>query len=172
MEFGQPFPSPGDLPNPGIEPRSPTLQVDSLPAEISGKLFGYQQIFKDLSWREWQLAYVKSQLVKNPPANAGDITDIGSIPGSRRSPGEENGNPLQYSCPGNPMNRGAWQATVHGISKELDMNERTHTLGKNGNQHMLNLGSVYTIILHTNLLLELDLLLQLDVSVTECLSRV
>ena len=70
------------------------MQVDSLPAEISGKLFGYQQIFKDLSWREWQLAYVKSQLVKNPPANAGDITDIGSIPGSRRSPGEENGNPL------------------------------------------------------------------------------
>ena len=52
----------GDLPNPGIEPRSPTLQADSLPAEISGKLFGYQQIFKDLSWREWQLAYVKSGL--------------------------------------------------------------------------------------------------------------
>ena len=42
---------------------------------------------------------------------------LGSIPGSRRSPGEENGNPLQYSCLENPMDRGAWQATVHGIAK-------------------------------------------------------
>ena len=54
-------------------------------------------------------------VVKNPPANAGDM---GSIPGSRRSPGEENGNPLQYSCRGNPMDRRAWQATIHGIEKK------------------------------------------------------
>ena len=53
-------------------------------------------------------------MVKNPPANAGDMV---SIPGSGRSPGEENGNPLQYSCLGNLMDRGAWQATVHGITK-------------------------------------------------------
>ena len=51
-------------------------------------------------------------VVKNPPANAGDIIDMGSIPGSGRSPGEENGNPLQYSCLENPMDREAWQVTV------------------------------------------------------------
>ena len=54
---------------------------------------------------------------KNPPAKAGDP---GSIPGSKRSPGEGNGNPLQYSCLGNPMDRGPWQATVHGVAKESD----------------------------------------------------
>ena len=43
--------------------------------------------------------------------------DLGSIPGSGRSPGEGNGNPLQYSCLGNPMDRGAWQSTVHGVSE-------------------------------------------------------
>ena len=53
-------------------------------------------------------------VVKNPPANAGDL---GSIPGSGRSPGEGNGNPLQYSCLGNPMDGGAWWATVHGVEK-------------------------------------------------------
>ena len=53
--------------------------------------------------------------VKNPHANAGDV---GSIPGSGRSPGEWNGNPLQYSWLGNPMDRGAWWATVHGVTKE------------------------------------------------------
>ena len=55
--------------------------------------------------------------LKNPPANAGDARDSGSIPGSGRSPGVENGNPLQYSCLGNPMGRGAWWATVHGVAK-------------------------------------------------------
>ena len=55
--------------------------------------------------------------VKNPLANAGNIRDIGSIPGSGRSPGEEHDNPLQYSCLENPMDRGARQATVHGIAK-------------------------------------------------------
>ena len=48
-------------------------------------------------------------MVKNPPSNAGDIRDLGSIPGSGRSPGEGNGNPFEYSCLGNPMDRGAWQ---------------------------------------------------------------
>ena len=59
-------------------------------------------------------------MVKNLPANAGDP---GLIPGLRRSPGEGNGYSLQYSCLGNPMDRGAWQATVHGISKESDTTE-------------------------------------------------
>ena len=51
-------------------------------------------------------------VVKNPPADGGDS---GSIPGLGRFPGEGNGNPLQYSCLGNPMGRGAWQATVYGV---------------------------------------------------------
>ena len=48
-------------------------------------------------------------MVKNPPANAGDVGDTGSIPGSGRSPGDGHGNPLQYSCLENPMDRGVWQ---------------------------------------------------------------
>ena len=56
-------------------------------------------------------------MVKNPPANAGDIRDEGLIPGSGRSPGEGIGNLLQYSCLGNPIDRGAWWARVHRISK-------------------------------------------------------
>ena len=59
-------------------------------------------------------------MVKNPPAYAGDAEDVGSIPGSGRSLGEGNGNPLQDSCLGNPMDRRAWWATVHGDA-ELDM---------------------------------------------------
>ena len=56
-------------------------------------------------------------VVKNPPANAGDIRNTGSIPGSGRSPGEGNDNPLQYSCLESPMGREAWWATVHGVTK-------------------------------------------------------
>ena len=59
-------------------------------------------------------------MVKNPPANAGDARDVSSIPGSERSPGEGNGNPLKYSCLEDPMDRGAWQATAME-SNELDM---------------------------------------------------
>ena len=63
-------------------------------------------------------------MVKNPPANAGDTGDLGSITGLGRSPGVGNGNPLQYSCLENSMDRGAWQATVHKVAK-LDMTEAT-----------------------------------------------
>ena len=59
-----------------------------------------------------------SQMVKNPPAKEGDT---GLIPGSGRSPGEGNGNSLQYSFLGYPMDRGAWWVTVHGVAKESDM---------------------------------------------------
>ncbi|XDC73331.1 hypothetical protein R6Z07F_004504 [Ovis aries] len=57
--------------------------------------------------------------MKNLPANAEDTS---SLPGSGRSSGEGNGNPLQYPCLGNPMDRGSWRATVHGVTKESDMN--------------------------------------------------
>ena len=56
-------------------------------------------------------------VVKNLPASAGDEGDMGSIPGSGRSPGGGNGNPLQYSCLENSMDRGAWQGTVHGVTQ-------------------------------------------------------
>ena len=56
-------------------------------------------------------------VLKDPPTDAGDVRDAGSIPGSERSPGEGNGNPLQYSCLENAMDRGAWWATVHGVTK-------------------------------------------------------
>ena len=71
------------------------------------------------------MGFPGNSVVKNPPENAGDMS---SIPGSRRSPGE--GNPLQYSCRGNPTDRGAWQATVHGVSKELGT---TYQLNSNNN---------------------------------------
>ena len=66
---------------------------------------------------------------QSPPASAGDTGDDGSIPGSGRSPGGGNDNPLQYSCLGSPMDRGAWQATVHEVAKS-DTTEQlsTHTL--------------------------------------------
>ena len=63
------------------------------------------------NWLPWQLSG------KESACNSGDT---GSIPGSGRSPGEGNGNPLQYSCLEKPTDRGAWQATVHGVTEELD----------------------------------------------------
>ena len=70
------------------------------------------------------LGFPPNAMVKNPPANAGDA---GLIPGSRRSPGEGNGNSLQYSCLGNLLDRGAWQAIQPLGSKEWDMTEHAHT---------------------------------------------
>ena len=68
---------------------------------FNGRLFKY-------------LGFPVGSVVKNPPAKAGNV---GSIPGSGRSPGEGNDNPLQYSCLGNARERGAWRATVHGVAK-------------------------------------------------------
>ena len=68
-------------------------------------------------------------VVKNPPANARDVRDIGSVPGSGRSPGGGHGNPLQYSCLDNPMDRGAHQATVHSVTKsQTGLKNRAHGL--------------------------------------------
>ena len=67
-------------------------------------------------------------LVKNPPTNAGDTRSLGSIPGSGRPSGVGKGNPLQYSCLENPMDREAWWATVHGVKKsQLSVCARAHT---------------------------------------------
>ena len=89
-----PLPSPGDLPDPGIEPRSPALQADALPSEPPGK---------PSSGKE--------------PASTGDLRDVGLIPGLGRSPGGGHGNPLQYSCLENPMDQGAYWAMVHRAAK-------------------------------------------------------
>ena len=63
-------------------------------------------------------------VVKTPPANAGDAGGAGSISGSEKPPGEGLGNPLQYYCLKNPLDRGAWWAAVCGVTGELDMSER------------------------------------------------
>ena len=99
---GFPFPSPGDLPDPGIEPRSPALEADALTSEPPGK----------------QVVLVG----KDPPANAGDIRDAGSIPGVGRSPEEGQGNPLQYSCLRIP-----WTGATGGlqsVGSQLDTTEQ------------------------------------------------
>ena len=77
-------------------------------------------------------------MIKNPPANAGDIRNLGSIPGSGRSPGGGHGSPLQYSCLENPMDRGAWWVTVHAVTKSQTRLKRfsmhTPSSEKPGNQ--------------------------------------
>ena len=66
------------------------------------------------------MGFPGGSVVKNLPANAGDVGDTGSIPGSQRSPGRGNSNSLQYSCLENSMDRGTWWATVHGVAKRHD----------------------------------------------------
>ena len=122
---------PGDLPNPGIEPGSPTLQADTLPSEPPGKSMYYylylyieciyMHVYVNVLYTTYVCTYVWASqvvlVVKNLLANARDIRDMGLIPGLGRSPGGEQGHPLQYSCLENPMDRGAWRATVHGVTK-------------------------------------------------------
>ena len=105
---GLPFPSPGDLPNPGNQPMSlmsPALAGGFFTTSTGG--LGYVGKRK--------IAYVDGAsqvvlLVKSPTANARDIRDAGSTPGLGRFPRGGHGNPLQYSCLENPMERGAWWA--------------------------------------------------------------
>ena len=107
LEWRWPFSSPEYPPNPGIEPESPaspTLQTDSLSAETSEKP-------EDLILEQ---GFPHSSVGKESACNAGDP---GLIPGLGRSPGEGNGNTLQYSCLENSMDGGAWSATVHGVSR-------------------------------------------------------
>ena len=79
--------------------------------------------------------FLDSSAVKNPPANARDASDAGWILRSRGSPGKGNGNPLQYSCLGNPMNRGAWWATVQWVTKSRTWLKR---LGTHTHTHIVN----------------------------------
>ena len=101
--------------------------MDSLPSEPAGKLrvgktfLEQRHLSQDPGDNRLQVGVV----VKNPPANTGNIRDLDSIPGSGRSPGGGHGNPLQYSCLQNPMDRGAWRAAVHGVTKESDTAEAT-----------------------------------------------
>ena len=82
------------------------------------KLSKIDEIFPGL----W--TFLVAQMVKNPPANAGDTKDTDLVPGLGRSPGEGNSSPVQYSCLENPMDRGDWWATVHGVA-ESDTTEAT-----------------------------------------------
>ena len=74
---------------------------------------------QDLHFSRKCISQVVALVVKDLPANTGDIRDVGSIPGSGRSSGGGHSNPLQYSSLENPMNRGAWRATVHRVAKSL-----------------------------------------------------
>ena len=72
----------------------------------------------------WSVDFLGGSAAKNPPTNAGDVD---SVPGWGRSSGEGNGNPFQYSCLRNPMDREAWWATVHGVSMQLNNKTTTAT---------------------------------------------
>ena len=80
-----------------------------------------------IHWATWKAQVVL--VIKNPPVNVGGLRDMGSIPGSRISPGGENGNPFQYCCLENSMDRGVWRATVHRVTESdtTEMTTDTHT---------------------------------------------
>ena len=114
------YPFSRDFPNPGIEPESPALQADYLPTELSGnpgeEKFVCLFVLKRHLWIK-ERGFPSGSAVKNLPANAGDAGDTGSIVGLGRYPGVGNGNPLQYSCLENSVDRGAWRAAVQGVAK-------------------------------------------------------
>ena len=91
---------------------------------------------------KWQLliddgfkkGFPGGSVVKNPPANSGNLS---AIPGSGRAPGEGNGNPLQDSCLGNPMDRGVWWAMVHGVTKESGTTQRLNKFSEKSKLHHL-----------------------------------
>ena len=109
---GVPFPSPGDISNPGIDPKSPA----------------WQQIF--YHWGMLAMGLPCWLRNKESACHTGDnVRDAGLIPESGRFPGGRHGNPLQYSCLENPMDREAWQATIHRVRKSQTQLKRlrTHT---------------------------------------------
>ena len=88
--------------------------------------WGIMWILPSFSWALSQQLW-DDTAVKSPPINAGDIRDEGSIPRSGRSPGEGHGNPLQHPCLENPMNRGAWWATIHRVAKSQTQEKQLST---------------------------------------------
>ena len=97
----------GVLPKSIIEPRSPTFQAGSLPSEPPGQP----------KHGSAHIGFPDGTNVKKLPASEEDARDEGLFSGLGRSPGEGNGNSLQYSCLGNPIDRGAWRATVRGVTR-------------------------------------------------------
>ena len=93
-------------------------------------------------------------VVKNLPANAEDSGDSGLIPGLGRSPGRGNGNPLQYSCLENPMVRGAWQATVHGVLKSWTRQKTEPTCMQIHRSHLQGLFSHWLLALQPEFLFQ------------------
>ena len=90
-------------------------------------------------WEGWASQVVL--VLKNLPAHPGDLRDAGFIPGSGRSPGGRHGNPLQYSCLENPMDRGSWQASFHGVT-------RSQTWLKQQSTHTHKVGAIWALSLH------------------------
>ena len=120
--------------------RTSTVYSASLVAQMVKNLPAQQNFVKQLSFN---LKISKREKFKpasrhtHTQISACNAGNLGSIPGSGRSLGEKNGNPLQYSCLENPMDRGAWWATVHWGCKESDMTERLSTVYKDGNKCVL-----------------------------------
>ena len=105
---------------------------------VSWQSKALSRVFSNTTVQKHQFFSAASRVVlvvKDPPANAGDIRDAVSIPGLGRSPGEGNDNPLQYSCLGNPMDRETWQAVIHRVTnswillKRLSMHARSFLYG-------------------------------------------
>ena len=90
----------------------PSTMLGCLQANPRCRISSHSYLISSYFKISWQSFFIKSL-----ESSAGDARDVGLIPGSGRSPGGGNGNPLQYSCLGNPLIRGIWQATVHGVSK-------------------------------------------------------
>ena len=115
---GLPCPPPGDLPCPGRGPESPGLAAGFFTTQSPGKPPLAHRLHTGVLLLTSFFFFRASQavlVVKTLPAAGGDVRDAGSIPGSGRSPGGGHGHPLQCSCPENPMDRGAWRATVRGV---------------------------------------------------------
>ena len=112
------FSSRGSL-HPGIDPKFPALQADSLLISHQGSPKTYYDFKKRQKLKRNSKGSKRKtggSVIKNLPAN---VRDVSLIPGSGRSPGEGNGNPLQCSCLENPMDRGAWRDAVHGVAETM-----------------------------------------------------
>jgi len=96
------------------------------PFQCGGIVRGVPLRIFDHQWLHWGASQV-ALVVKNLPANEGEVKDPGFIPGLGRSPGGGQGNPLRYSCLENPMDRGAWRATVHKVTKSQTRPKRLST---------------------------------------------